>query len=384
MNERLLFVTPNLSTGGTNSSLSSLYDAIKDDFEIDVFAISHHGHAKVSFKDALLPQRKLLSLWFCVYEELEYVYEKIPAFFIKIARRLFIKVGLDMDKKICVSYLNKIHVLQYDFIVAFQEGIATRFVSLANHPNKIAWIHCDYSKSHPVITPIEKEIYFNIHQIVCVSQYTADSFNRLFNLSPCAIAIHNIQNTDSIKKQGEFPITEKEWDNEAFSIISVGRLHPVKRFSSIPDIANQLLKSNLSFKWYVIGPAFSLDELQKLQEGIKRYNLQNCVFYLGNKENPYPYFSKADLFVCLSESEACPMVFNEAKVFGTPVVTTDFGSAYEFINKIDEGIVSSRIEIPNAIEKYIIAGKKKGIKNSYALNDNSDIKNKINKLFSKS
>ena len=33
-----------------------------------------------------------------------------------------------------------------------------------------------------------------------------------------------------------------------------------------------------------------------------------------------------------SISEACPYVINEAKILGTPVVCTDFGSAKEFID----------------------------------------------------
>ena len=45
--KRVLIVTPNLSTGGTNSSLSSFYDVIKDKYFVDIFAMSYHGQANI-------------------------------------------------------------------------------------------------------------------------------------------------------------------------------------------------------------------------------------------------------------------------------------------------------------------------------------------------
>lgn len=96
--------------------------------------------------------------------------------------------------------------------------------------------------------------------------------------------------------------------------------------------------------------------MQKIKEGIERNNLSNIVFYLGHRTNPYPYFANADLYVCLSESEACPMVFNEAKCLGTPIVSTDFGSSHEFILSRKDGIIVPRERVFEAIGNYIQNG----------------------------
>ena len=88
---KVLIVTPNLSTGGTNSSLASVYDALKDIYEIDVFAMSHHGHATGSFRDKLLKEYKILSIWNSVYNELESPLDRILATCIKILKRLSLK-----------------------------------------------------------------------------------------------------------------------------------------------------------------------------------------------------------------------------------------------------------------------------------------------------
>jgi glycosyltransferase involved in cell wall biosynthesis len=127
--------------------------------------------------------------------------------------------------------------------------------------------------------------------------------------------------------------------SEKFTIISVGRLDPVKRFESIPYLAKYLVDNNCDFRWYIIGPKSSEDVYKQINEEIDRNNVSDYVFYLGNKYNPYPYIAQSDLLVALSFSEACPMIFNEAKVLGVPVLTTDFGSAAEFIEDGNNGYI---------------------------------------------
>ena len=130
--KRVLIVTPNLSTGGTNSSLSSFYDVIKDKYFVDIFAMSYHGQANISFKECLLPENKLLSLWNCVYDELESITDKLIAVFLKGIRRLSTIFKWELDSKVYNFVLKKLRIEQYDIVISFQEGAATKFVSLCN------------------------------------------------------------------------------------------------------------------------------------------------------------------------------------------------------------------------------------------------------------
>lgn len=63
-------------------------------------------------------------------------------------------------------------------------------------------------------------------------------------------------------------------------------------------------------------------------------------------------WGEADLYVCLSESETCPMVFLEAQLFNLPIVNTYFPSANEFIDN-ESGKIFQIENIPNDIV-YII------------------------------
>lgn len=355
--KRVLIVTPNLSTGGTNSSLSCFYDLLKGNYSVDVFAMSYHGQANISFKECLLPENKLLSLWNCVYDELESKTDKLIAVFLKSIRRLSVKFKWGLDSKVYNLVLKRLRTEQYDIVISFQEGAATKFVSLCNAPRKYAWVHCNYSNWHPKIKQEEIDVYQKFNRVVCVSKHTASVFNSIFKLGDNVVSIYNLQDVDKMKLFAKEHISDIEWNINTYNIISVGRINAVKHFREIPEIAKRLTEKGFSFHWYIIGPEFDHEEMRKIKEGIERNNLSKVVFYLGPKTNPYPYFANADLYVCLSESEACPMVFNEAKCFGTPIVSTVFGSSYEFIQSEKDGIIIPRELIFEAIKKYIQNGR---------------------------
>ena len=108
------------------------------------------------------------------------------------------------------------------------------------------------------------------------------------------------------------------------------------------------------------------------------------VFYLGNKSNPYPYFRESDLLVCMSSSEACPMIFNEAKVIGLPIVTTDFPSSFEFITSSFDGLIIDFENLSQAIIRFIkdnlfYSEIKKNIKSK--VYTNNYIYHQLDKLF---
>ena len=153
----------------------------------------------------------------------------------------------------------------------------------------------------------------------------------------------------------------------------------------IPKVARTLLNMGLSFKWYILGPTVSLIEYKRLHENIEKYDVTKNVICLGNKKNPFPYLVKSDIYVCTSESEACPMVFNEAMILKKPVVTTNFGSASEFIKNGVNGSICDCQELANSIFD-LLSNEDKYIEYQNKLTDfaifNKDIIASINSLFS--
>lgn len=347
--KKVLFIVPKLATGGTNSSLDSLYPLLKDKFEVSVFSLSHHPvNHSYSFNEVLLPKDYFLSLIYANFSDQKGI-NKVLAFFVKILRTLMKGLRMDLGKmrsRHVVSRLEK--ETSYDYIVGYQEGNATHFAALFKNPNKIAWIHVDYNKYLPS-SLTEEPLYSSFGKIVSVSEYTTYVFcQRYPSLAVKTQAINNIIDSSRIINLSKQAINDSRFNTQEFVILSVGRFAKVKRFSEIPRIASVLKEKGVKFKWYILGPLYQESEVETFQSNLCKYNVHDCVEWLGGKTNPYPYFAAANLYVCLSESEACPMVFKEAQIMHLPIVSTDFPSAYEFIDD-SVGIISNMNEIPDAI-----------------------------------
>lgn len=381
--KKILFIIPSLGTGGTNSSLDSFYTQFNDKYHIAVFSIAHQPrNHNYSFDEVLLKQDIVLSLLWANFSDQKRLF-KIFAFFFKTVQSLCRKfININLAEVYGKKVVRKIESNEkYDFVVGFQEGFATAFASFFQKPNKVAWIHCNYD-FYLSFGKSEENLYNKFTNIVCVSKYTASVFaNRYPALSPKIIFIHNLIDSNRIKELAQSSITDADFSADCINLISVGRFSTVKRFREIPSIAQTLKNRDLKFAWYILGPADESGENVLFTENIEKYSVQDCVKWLGGKSNPYPYFNKADIYVCLSESEACPMVFKEAKIFGLPIVTTDFPSAYEFVNEQD-GIISSLENMPDAINS-MIDKIEKGYTKKIANDDNSEIITKFNSIFTK-
>lgn len=336
--KKILFVIPSLEIGGVSSSLVSLYDNLKDDFSISVYALTHDGDSYTSFSDEIVPKNKVLDAIYCNIKNKKGI-NKLFALYIKIIKRFCKIINIDIEQLICKNIIKRTE-FNYDILVAFQEGCATKFVSMITHPNKIAWVHCNYRNYNS--TNNELFIYEKYKKIVCVSRYTAEIFKNVYaSLSANVLVIYNILNEKKIQTMSLEQVEDANLHKDTFTIISIGRFAPVKRFHLIPDIARVLLNNDIKFQWIIIGPNYGDTYYNNFILSLEDPIFTDSVVYLGPKSNPYPYLKNSDLLVVLSESEACPMIFNEAKILGVPVVSTDFGSVSEFIEDGHDGRVAS-------------------------------------------
>ncbi len=378
---KILFVIPDLGAGGTNPSLEALYSHIRDKYEIKVFAIVHQSRSReYLFDNVLLPQDRSLSMLYTDYNKQKGL-NKVCAFFYKSLDKLLHLFNIDLrclaEKKTAQGIeLNNV----FDTIVAYQEGYTTSFVSFFRNPNKVAWVHCNYDKWMPQ-DRTELTLYDQFKHIVCVSDYTASVFAKRYpSLSNRVLGIHNFVESDQIKKMGGHKIDDKRFETDKFIILSVGRFHSVKRFSEIPKIAAAIKKCNLEFYWYILGDISESKEKVLFDENVKKNEVDDCVKWLGGKNNPYPYFKASDLYVCTSDSEACPMVFIESNLFGLPIVTTDFPSAYEFVVDSKNGRVMPIENISDAIRE-LLTDRAKYLRMkeevSYFIYDNSSLLRKV-------
>lgn len=336
----ILIIVPSFNSGGTISSLINFVSLVdKSKFHISVFAITNSG-----------PNKEFVA------EHCEIVGEgnsyqglKTPSFkrklrtkllsVVKSVKKQIEKANIDISPFLFKQYVKRLDKGEYDYILAFQEGQATLFGSYFKHGKKIAWVRCEYTRLITEEGDKYNSCYAHYDKIVSVSKAALSSFlSVLPQYSDRAYVQYNFLNDERILALSNEK-ADNIWDSKLFTIVTLGRIDPVKRVSEIPLICRQILDKGLNFRWVVIGGIAVKDEYNKLMDNINNYKVKENVLVIGNKPNPYPYLKRADLLVSLSSSETFNNTLTEAKILGVPVVTTNYLCAYESIEHKKEGLV---------------------------------------------
>ena len=350
---KILFVLPGYSLGGTTSSMLSLLKSkFVEQYDVEVFAINKRNYNPDPMPFFDIGMNGLTTAFnsdfstFSTVEKLRYLPIKLLKQIPALRERLIKWVAKRAIKKIERRK-------NYDFIVAFQEGNTTKFTTYFTNPNKIAWIHCDYTQSMGANVN-ELDLYNKYKRIVCVSDFTRKRFLGCYpSLEERTISIHNLFDAEQALKKASMNIEDARYNTSHFTILSVGRISEVKQFYLIPAIAAKMKEAGIAFRWYIMGGGNNENDLRRVVEAIAQHNVENEVIYLGGKANPYPYLKNADLLVSTSKSEACPMIFNEAKLLHLPILSADFGSANEFIENGKTGWICPIKDMPNRISDII-------------------------------
>lgn len=386
MKKRILFVIPSFEIGGTVVSVRNLiYLLDKNKYDITVMPMQNNGTMMQLYEDVRQQKSSLIiralasSSWKSASNILyKFIYAAIRVIsHIRFLRNILLKLSASLSLNKC----------QYDIVVASQEGFCTKYVSYFNIPHRISWVRCDYERYlRECRIDNEVTIYRKYKSIVCVSELIAKSFKSIYPEFESRIyAINNPQSLEYIYNQADIDDKDIHFKNDKFTIVSVGRFDRVKRFTYIPFIASYLKRHEIDFNWYIIGGGDAIETAQ-IKQNIESEEVTEFVHCLGIKSNPHYYIKKSDLLVSLSRSEACPRVINEAKILHTPVVCTDFPTAYEYIKNGYDGIIApfesihqDILEIIQNREKYnnILDNISK-----YKFN-NTEILNNIDQVFYK-
>lgn len=352
MKKSILFVIPTFEIGGTVVSTKNLILLLdKEKYDVSVLSMTGIGSMRDMYND--IPQVPttfiLSSLAYNSWkDETKFMKRMLVGIIRKIAKHQNVR------NLIFKYQAKRIYKINYDTIISCQEGICSEFVSHIECCNKIAWVRCDYSKYIKTKNKFqEEEIYSRYDSIVCVSDLTSKKFKEIYpHYSDRILAINNPQSERYILEQSLNNDHDISFTKKGYTIVSIGRIDPVKRFTEIPQIASFLVAENVEFRWYIIGDG-SVEEKKQIKQNIIKENVEDYVICLGLKTNPHYYIKNADLLVSLSSSEACPRVINEAKILHTPVVCTDFDTAYEYIDNMENGIISPLNEIHQSILQMI-------------------------------
>ncbi|MFC7685275.1 glycosyltransferase [Ureibacillus sp. GCM10028918] len=336
MNKKIniIIVNNNFDTGGVQKALVNLIDEIKDYYDITLylFSINNEVRKNIPNQVKIIEANKLIKLLGISQER-----SREEGVFLSFIRALLVvwtkiftnswpfKLLFSSQKTlgkfdIAISYLHNSHER------LFYGGCNEFVLSKIKADQKITYLHCDYIKSGGN-TCRNKKIYLKFDKVIAVSEGCRQSFsNAIPEMNNRLFTAINLHNYNSIRRQAnDLPIV---YSSRYFNIVTVSRLSHEKGIMRTIESISCLVKQGYQICWHIVGDGYQRKDIEIL---INLANLHDNILLYGNQANPYRYMKNADLFLLPSFHEAAPMVIDEAKCIGLPILATNNSSSKEMI-----------------------------------------------------
>lgn len=146
----------------------------------------------------------------------------------------------------------------------------------------------------------------------------------------------NIIEKDSIIRLSEEVVELPQKPNKIV-ILTVGRISPEKGQYTALQALDILVKAGVTnIEWHFVGTG---SDIARCKDFVESNGLIEYVRFLGATANPYPYMRHCDIYVQPSVHEGFCITLAEAKIFGMPIVATEFTGAREQLENYPCGVV---------------------------------------------
>lgn len=390
--KKILFMVSSFNIGGVEKSLISLLSAMpQEEVDVTVLTLEKKGGfleyipSWVKVEEAEWFEDIKRMLMASPYEILD-IYKK-QGKYTKIISFLmaYFLTKYTNDRSIYLKHLLKqipSYESKFDVAVAYPgptEIIDSYIIYKVAAKKKVGWIHFDLSQVKPNYK-LYKKLYNQFDKLFIVSEEARQKVIDVFPNSKLKVeTFKNIISTSIIQNLAKQPI---EFDDHytGTKIVTVGRLSYEKGQDLAIKVTARLKEEGYAVRWYCIGEGKNREEYEEL---IRQYQLEEDFILMGAKINPYPYMTKADLYVQTSRHEGFCLTLAEAKCLGKAIITTNFTGAREQIKDNQTGfIVEATEEALYKKIKWLLNHKEEQKRVSRNLQMKFiDTRNEINKLF---
>lgn len=348
--KKILIISHTMEIGGAERALLGLLNSFDyKNYEVDLFLCRHDGDMfnQIPKQVNILPMNQakyLATPMKNLIKEKAYkmLYGRLKGKYLankrvkKLSLKLDNQVGLTYSHKYTYKYIDFINKdIEYDLAISFltPHYICRNKVKAKKY---MAWIHTDYS-TIDIDIETELSMWNKYDYIASISENCTEAFLSKFpSLKSKIIRIDNIITKDMIYDQAyQFDACE-EMSFNGFKLLSIGRFSYAKNFDNIPAICKYIIDSGYTVKWYILG--YGGDE-NLIRDKIEEYNMQEHVFILGKKDNPYPYIKACDYYIQPSRYEGKAVTVREAQILDKPVIITDFPTAKSQLNNGVDGVI---------------------------------------------
>ncbi|GIW67115.1 MAG: hypothetical protein KatS3mg095_1013 [Candidatus Parcubacteria bacterium] len=210
-----------------------------------------------------------------------------------------------------------------------------------------------YNKQNKFIKKLTAYAFKKVDLIISASREAAEDVGYLFGNKRVNF-VYNFIDIEKIDILKEEKVEESVFNRRKQIILSVARLDLNQKDFSTLIKAFQIISKRFDAYLVIIGDGPDRNKIEKLVKDLK---LEDKIFLMGHKTNPYKYMKNSTIFVLSSFHEGMPIVLIEALVCGIPVIATDcnFGPR-EVLENGEYGIlvpVGNYEKMAEAIEKLL-------------------------------
>lgn len=283
--------------------------------------------------------------------------------FISAFIQLFLYIHFKITKSRILLYRyilrhEPVFPISFDMAIAYagpSQAIDYYITEKINAKKKCGWIHFDVAK-FGIDKGMTRALYSIYDRIFIVSQTGKEKFDSIFpELRNKTEVFYNIVSSSQVNKLADIaPSFTDTFTGKR--ILTVGRITGEKGHDVAIRALKILIDKGYDVKWYFVGDGNNRKYCETLSQELK---IQNHVVFLGLEKNPYGYMRDCDVYVQPSRHEGYCITLAEAKVFGNPIVATDFVGAKEQLASRSNGIVTgfTESEIATGISQAILMSK---------------------------
>lgn len=343
---KYLIVIPDLKMGGITTACRNFCNALfSAGNQVEILIMERTGEVPSDFpiKTAVHYLEKRARYWNLNADQIKQ--EKNPCKRLSLLLLGMIKKLLNKSelwKKLI--FVSQPSLVNYDGVFAYRQNAACYYCALncIKAAKKYAFVHGDVRFMEGQERTFLKYMPL-FDKVIYVSNGVREGFVTKYPLlQRNAATVYNFLDTEQIQHKSE---AECIMQSETYSvkIVTVSRIEDItKGISRIPPLCLKLKKDFPNkFHWYVVGDGAEMENCLKSR---KEMGLEDCLTFLGSRENPYPYISNADFLVLPSRTEAFPMIVCESLALNTPVVVCRYPAAEEQIENGKNGLVAEQNE----------------------------------------
>ncbi len=225
---------------------------------------------------------------------------------------------------------------EYDLAIAYLEGGATYYV--ADHvkaKRKATFLHVDYSEAG-YSRSLDKECYLKFDSVFTVSDEVKESFLKVYpECKDKTSVFHNILDQDEIRRKAKMPggFTDAY---DGYRLLTVGRLTTQKAYEISIEAMKLLKAKGVKARWYVLGEG---DQRAMLTTKIQQLGLSEDFILVGAVDNPYPYYTQADVYVHATRFEGKSIAIQEAQTLGCATLVSDCSGNREQVTHEVDGLL---------------------------------------------